>query len=43
MVVLNSGDLTAEEADAFQKQKEEGIQDTFIFYNTASTILYRIS
>lgn len=24
VVVLNSGDLTAEEVDAFQKQKEEG-------------------
>jgi len=24
VVVLNSGDLTAEEADAFKKQKEEG-------------------
>lgn len=26
VVVLNSGDLTAEEADAFKKQKEEGTE-----------------
>lgn len=26
VVVLNSGDLTAEEADAFAKKKEEGIE-----------------
>jgi len=25
VVVLNSGDLTAEEADAFKKQKEKGM------------------
>lgn len=30
VVILNSGDLTAEEAEAFNKQKEEGI-DKFYF------------
>lgn len=33
VVVLNSGDMTAEEADVFIKEKEEGIVTTNIFFS----------
>lgn len=33
VVVLNSGDMTAEEADVFIKQKEEGMVTINIFFS----------
>lgn len=42
MVVLNSGDLTAEEADAFKKQKEEGMITIDIILNFYQIVNYKI-